>query len=691
MKKLIFVIAVIFVQYISYGQTNKKDSSKVSFYKAYEALKSMLEGKDSLNYEKAVFITENAYHNNYFKYEDFKRLLDFHVLMINTYAEDVRTHYKEKYKTLKPWEQKYFKMNTDNWAIFKYITDTAFVIINEDTYYKKPYSYTYQDPYGSNKWENTQVLYLLLSNEKQGNCYSLASLFKIFSDRLKSDARLTIAPHHIYIQNRNQRGDFYNVELASKSFPGDGTIQTLTYTTTTSIMRGMAQRMLKDKQAVALNLIYLAKSYQHKYNDNTSDFLLQCADLSFKCDTLSMNALLLKAEVTENRLLASMKENKITKLTKVRTNPQTQNLLKSYEEQLSNLYAIGYREIPKDIEHLMLATIQHRKEGAILKDKTPNPFASIKAKQRYATLSNGMFDEMHEPVDTIQYYHALLNTKTKKIIKLLPIEITEDYKVDPVVFALSVDPMSDKYPNISPYAYCAWNPVMLVDPNGMNYTDILNSETGESKHIEDGKDQVIILNNANYNSISNMNVNDYNKMSDDQKKSYNSTLSKGHMLDWNSELGKTIRITYAEMSQLNKTSAEDRNIVAATVMTSLQEERENNPNAVIDDDLLKKYKYDALSTDTYKNGPYTRQNNDKNNAPNYYKAMSGEYQKMLNESISAAYKSINNLLPASYDNVCSFVSPPRTSTWFNSNRNYINVTNIFKNRKGIVGVWKLKK
>ncbi|MBP5645754.1 MAG: hypothetical protein J6W95_07480, partial [Bacteroidales bacterium] len=28
---------------------------------------------------------------------------------------------------------------------------------------------------------------------------------------------------------------------------------------------------------------------------------------------------------------------------------------------------------------------------------------------------------------------------------------------------LSVDPMSDKYPSISPYAYCAWNPVRLVD------------------------------------------------------------------------------------------------------------------------------------------------------------------------------------------------------------------------------------
>ena len=31
---------------------------------------------------------------------------------------------------------------------------------------------------------------------------------------------------------------------------------------------------------------------------------------------------------------------------------------------------------------------------------------------------------------------------------------------------LSVDPMMDKYPNVSPYAYCVWNPVKLVDPDG---------------------------------------------------------------------------------------------------------------------------------------------------------------------------------------------------------------------------------
>ena len=34
---------------------------------------------------------------------------------------------------------------------------------------------------------------------------------------------------------------------------------------------------------------------------------------------------------------------------------------------------------------------------------------------------------------------------------------------------LSVDPMADKYPSLSPYNYCAWNPMKLVDPDGNDW------------------------------------------------------------------------------------------------------------------------------------------------------------------------------------------------------------------------------
>ena len=42
---------------------------------------------------------------------------------------------------------------------------------------------------------------------------------------------------------------------------------------------------------------------------------------------------------------------------------------------------------------------------------------------------------------------------------------------------LSIDPMADKYPSISPYAYCAWNPVKLVDPDGKElYINVNNTK-----------------------------------------------------------------------------------------------------------------------------------------------------------------------------------------------------------------------
>jgi len=60
---------------------------------------------------------------------------------------------------------------------------------------------------------------------------------------------------------------------------------------------------------------------------------------------------------------------------------------------------------------------------------------------------------------------------------------------------LSVDPMSDKYPSLSPYVYCADNPVKLVDPNGEEMTDYYDICTGEHLlHVDDGIDEAIAVN-----------------------------------------------------------------------------------------------------------------------------------------------------------------------------------------------------
>ncbi len=68
---------------------------------------------------------------------------------------------------------------------------------------------------------------------------------------------------------------------------------------------------------------------------------------------------------------------------------------------------------------------------------------------------------------------------------------------------LSVDPMSDKYPSISPYAYCAWNSMKLIDPDGMDEWEV--SATGKVKRVAENTEKDIFYSlNSQGNRVKNI-------------------------------------------------------------------------------------------------------------------------------------------------------------------------------------------
>ena len=54
---------------------------------------------------------------------------------------------------------------------------------------------------------------------------------------------------------------------------------------------------------------------------------------------------------------------------------------------------------------------------------------------------------------------------------------------------LSLDPLCEKYPSISPYAYCAGNPVRYIDPTGM-VVQMFGSSTEEANKKQWAENEV---------------------------------------------------------------------------------------------------------------------------------------------------------------------------------------------------------
>jgi hypothetical protein len=93
----------------------------------------------------------------------------------------------------------------------------------------------------------------------------------------------------------------------------------------------------------------------------------------------------------------------------------------------------------------------------------------------------------------------------KNIIKLE----SNSLKLNNLQMWLSVDPMSEKFPSMSPYNYCANNPVMLVDPDGRiiipaasfrgtNFEKVFNYLSTNNSNYSTNMAVFLDQNNSNY-------------------------------------------------------------------------------------------------------------------------------------------------------------------------------------------------
>ncbi|MCG3165623.1 MAG: hypothetical protein POELPBGB_01391 [Bacteroidia bacterium] len=493
--KILLLLTVLFAAFsAALHASEKNDSTYYYFSSAFVELKNMMEGKQTPSFERAVFISENPFHNNQYRYETFQKSIDFHLSFIenlavaNDYSDTM--NYIPKVKAngrfdineiaISPTRKKeLYKNALNNWAIFTYIEDTTGIY----PLVHLPFSYSTADPFGIKDWSNSQLLNLLNSKEQAGNCFALTAFFKIMADRLNTGAELCTAPQHIYIQHRDTKGQYYNVELATAGHPGDGILQTLTYTTSSAIESGISLRSYDNRQSIGLCMVNLAKAYEHKFNTKDDNFLLQCAETVLQNDSLNLNALLLKHQVLNERMLKIISDNKtvnLSKLTKEKTFVELEN-------HLARLQRLGYKQMPMDVQEMVLNGFQ-TKEGEKPTDRNPKPFTVEGIPDEYNqfySLTGGLFQEVFYPQKFEEYGQFTFDTETKTIAAIDTTKKNVSL-IDPVAFAydfgariydarlgrfMSVDPLERKYPMWSPYAAFADNPIMFIDKDGQEPID----------------------------------------------------------------------------------------------------------------------------------------------------------------------------------------------------------------------------
>lgn len=323
---------------------NAKDV--VYYNQTYNSIKDMLNGKEMINFQKAVFLTENAYHADSLNISTFNDLMNFYAMISNQIMISGSINYLEKDKDIAMAQC----------AVFMFLTDSIPLTHNSETVVSIPFSYNHSDFAGQQDWSNMFVSTLMLT--QKGNCHSLPYLYKIIMDELGYESHLALAPNHIYIKANNKKVGWYNIELTCGDFPTDAWYAASGYIHTNAIRNGIYMRALSNKEAVAMTLVDLAQGYQAKFGIEDGSFIIQCCNTALEHFPNYINAMLLKAEI----------------LTELYRQSDDKELFSQMTELYTNIHELGYRKMPQQMytNWVNSLTTEDRNQGikAILNPRT---------------------------------------------------------------------------------------------------------------------------------------------------------------------------------------------------------------------------------------------------------------------------------------------------------------------------------
>ena len=314
----------LFLFFIIFNFSIKAQNNEQVYQNTYNSVDSMLTLTKVVNFQQAVYLTENAYFDNQLDKTAFDVAVRFNTSICRGIIASGNIEYPEKDK----------EKATAQCAVFVYITDTIPVRTEGGVVTHTPFVYNFDDFAGQKDWSDMFVSKLMQT--KKGNCHSLPYLYKMIMDELGQPAYLSLAPNHIYIKAQNKRVGWYNIELTCGDFPTDAWLMASGYIHTDALRNGIYMDTLSQKQSVSLCLVDLAQGYQAKFGIQDGSFILKCCETALTHFPKYINAMLLKAETLTVLYKQSDKDSE-----------QGKKLFAQMNEIYMHIHDLGYRKMPQ--------------------------------------------------------------------------------------------------------------------------------------------------------------------------------------------------------------------------------------------------------------------------------------------------------------------------------------------------------
>jgi hypothetical protein len=319
--KLKFLLLLFVI--LSYSSINAQNKERI-YEDTFNSVDSMLVETKPLNFQQAVYLTENAFFDNQLNKTAFDGAVRFNTSICKGIIASGNIEYPEKDK----------EKATAQCAVFVYMTDSIPVATDNGTVIHSPFTYNFDDFAGQKDWSNMFVSTLMQT--QKGNCHSLPYLYKMIMDELRQPAYLSLAPNHIYIKAQNKRVGWYNIELTCGDFPTDAWLMASGYIHTDALRNGIYMDTLSTKQSVCLCLVDLAQGYQAKFGIQDGSFILKCCETALTHFPKYINAMLLKAETLTALYKQSDKDSE-----------QGKKLFAQMNETYTHIHELGYRKMPQ--------------------------------------------------------------------------------------------------------------------------------------------------------------------------------------------------------------------------------------------------------------------------------------------------------------------------------------------------------